>query len=112
MATMVAELEPLDATAFKTAYPSIELLGRVDGFIVNRACSHKWSFPQALKASIDNQTADKIAYPIGFDSHQTCPSCGTERFFNYETMTPGPLFRRRIFTPSIRMRPSRRGLLA
>lgn len=48
--------------------------------------SHTWNWPRPLHG----ERLD------GYDAHQTCFKCMTERFYNTQTLQPGPLYRRRI----------------
>ncbi|HZP06393.1 MAG TPA: hypothetical protein VFB43_15960 [Terracidiphilus sp.] len=46
--------------------------------------SHRWNWPRPIQGE----------KPDGFDAHQTCFKCMTERFYNTRTLQAGPLFRR------------------
>jgi hypothetical protein len=48
--------------------------------------SHQWNWPRPIQG-------DK---PSGFDAHQTCFKCMTERFYNTRTLQAGPLYRTRV----------------
>jgi len=48
---------------------------------------HNFGFPATTPGRI---------YPVEYDSHQVCVSCGQERLFNFETMTAGPMYRRKF----------------
>jgi hypothetical protein len=48
--------------------------------------SHEWNWPRPIQGS----KAD------GFDAHQTCFKCMTERFYNTRTLQAGPLYRTRV----------------
>jgi hypothetical protein len=47
-------------------------------------CVHSWGFPFSVPG---------VKYPAPYDSHQTCTACGKRRFFNFQKMEAGPLFR-------------------
>ena len=49
--------------------------------------SHRWNWPRPIQGQ----------RPDGFDAHQTCFKCMTERFYNTRTLQAGPLFRRLTF---------------
>ncbi len=50
------------------------------------ACpSHRWNWPRPIPSA---------ERPDGYDAHQTCFKCMTERFYNTRTLQAGPLFRR------------------
>jgi hypothetical protein len=53
-------------------------------FLVKLACpSHAWSWPRPIPGEPSS----------GFDAHQTCFKCSTERFYNTSTLQAGPLYR-------------------
>jgi len=53
-------------------------------------CSHEWGWPVTAK-----EMKAHYAVVAPFNSHQTCTLCGRQRFFNFETVEPGPMFERR-----------------
>jgi hypothetical protein len=109
MATAV--IQPIEASKTQQRLPVsewnqfIELISFTDR-ILRVHCMHRWSFPitSPKKAPVDNQQMATSYSEVhagrhsmrAFDSHQTCPKCGTERFYNSKTMKPGPMYRRRV----------------
>jgi hypothetical protein len=53
-------------------------------------CRHEWGFP------ISSEDMREYYQMVGKDSHQTCTICGRQRFFDFETLKPGPMFMRRV----------------
>jgi hypothetical protein len=49
--------------------------------------SHAWNWPRPIQGQ----------KPDGFDAHQTCFKCTTERFYNTRTLQAGPLYRSVVF---------------
>jgi hypothetical protein len=49
---------------------------------------HTWSWPQT-PVEMRNE------YPSGYDSYQTCTTCGAMRLYNVTTFSGGPMFRER-----------------
>jgi hypothetical protein len=47
---------------------------------------HRWNWPRPVQAG----------KPYGFDAHQTCFKCTTERFYNTSTLKAGPLYRSQV----------------
>ncbi len=41
-------------------------------------------------------TTPRRKYPVEYNTHQVCVTCGQERFFNFDTMTAGPMYRRKF----------------
>jgi hypothetical protein len=69
------------------ANSQIELVGRIDRAFIRMACSHhEWNWP------VSNPDAIKVD---GFDAHQSCTKCASQRLFNSKDWTPGPMFRKR-----------------
>lgn len=65
----------------------IELVGRIDRAFIRMACPrHEWNWP------LSNLDSVKID---GFDAHQNCTKCASERLFNSKRWIPGPIFRKR-----------------
>ncbi len=65
----------------------IELVGRIDRAFIRIACPrHEWNWP------LSNPDVVEID---GFDAHQSCTKCASERLFNSKNWTPGPMFRKR-----------------
>lgn len=53
-------------------------------FLLKLACpSHAWNWPRPIQGERAH----------GFDAHQTCFKCMTERFYNTQTLQAGPLYR-------------------
>jgi hypothetical protein len=50
---------------------------------------HSWNWPRPLMGERHD----------GFDAHQTCFKCNTERFYNTSLLQPGPLYRVRAPEP-------------
>lgn len=48
--------------------------------------SHTWNWPRPLHG-------ERLE---GYDAHQTCFKCMTERFYNTQMLQAGPLYRRRV----------------
>jgi len=64
----------------------IELVGPVDRAFIRMACTrHEWNWP------ILNRDIAKID---GFDAHQSCTKCASQRLFNSRNWIPGPMFRK------------------
>ncbi len=60
--------------------------------------SHSWSMPrtrqgQPLEVNYPWKAHPKDGQAI-FDAHQTCHSCGAQRFFNLKLWVSGPMFKR------------------
>jgi hypothetical protein len=65
----------------------IELVGPIDRAFIRMACPrHEWNWP------ISNRDIAKVD---GFDAHQSCTKCASERLFNSKNWIPGPVFRKR-----------------
>jgi hypothetical protein len=65
----------------------IELIGHVDRAFIRMACPrHEWNWPLSISDTV------KID---GFDAHQSCTKCASQRLFNSKKWTPGPMFRKR-----------------
>jgi len=68
----------------------VHILTGTDGVLESLfGCRHQWGFP---RTSPDM----KQHYEKPFNSHQTCTVCGRQRFFNFDTMKIGPMFRKRV----------------
>jgi len=63
---------------------SLKLVHGLDLVLLELCCSHKWSWPSAN----GNQSVID-----GFDSHQNCSECATERLFNSKSWKAGPMYR-------------------
>ncbi len=50
---------------------------------------HSWNWPRPFCGEIHQ----------GFDAHQTCFKCNTERFYDSHLLRPGPLYRVRVPEP-------------
>jgi len=48
------------------------------------ACNHLWSWP------INNE--DGLVHE-GYNAHQNCPKCASQRLFNSTVWKPGPIYR-------------------
>lgn len=56
-------------------------------FLLKLACpSHAWNWPRP-------NHGERVD---GFDAHQTCFKCMTQRFYNTQTLKAGPLYRSRV----------------
>jgi hypothetical protein len=65
----------------------IELIGHIDRAFIRMACPrHEWNWPLSISDTV------KID---GFDAHQSCTKCASQRLFNSKKWTPGPMFRKR-----------------
>jgi len=47
---------------------------------------HSWNWPRPIQGKT----------PEGFDAHETCFKCGTQRFYNTTRLKAGPLYRTRV----------------
>lgn len=64
--------------------------------LLKLACpSHAWNWPRPIQG----ERLD------GFDAHQTCFKCLTQRFYNTQTLKAGPLYRSRVPGPPVRTLP-------
>lgn len=63
---------------------TFKLVRGLDLVLLELCCSHKWSWPSA--------NADQSVIE-GFDSHQNCSKCATERLFNSKSWKAGPMYR-------------------
>lgn len=52
-------------------------------FLKVRCPNHEWGWPRIADTE----------KPVGFDAHQVCFKCTTERFFNSRLWKPGPMYR-------------------
>jgi hypothetical protein len=50
---------------------------------------HAWNWPRTIRG-------ERLE---GFDAHQTCFKCNTERFYDTRLLQPGPLYRVRVAEP-------------
>jgi hypothetical protein len=66
-------------------YPEgIRLIQGFHSILLKFACpSHAWNWPRPIRGQ----------KPAGFDAHQTCFKCSTERFYNTSNLQAGPLYR-------------------
>jgi hypothetical protein len=78
-------------------YPEgIRLIQGFHSILLKFACpSHAWNWPRPIRGQ----------KPAGFDAHQTCFKCSTERFYNTSNLQAGPLYRSLV--PGTRERVSR-----
>src|ERR1019366_10158954 len=74
---------------------SFKLVRGLDLVLLELCCSHKWSWPSA--------NADESVIE-GYDSHQNCSKCATERLFNSKSWNAGPMYRP-VPTGNRRIRP-------
>lgn len=70
----VAQVDP--------GYRMLTLAERLQRSLLAR-CNHNYTWPQ---------TRSNLTYPAGYNSHQTCGRCSDERFYDSQTMKPGPSF--------------------
>lgn len=69
------------------ANSQIELVGPIARAFISMACpQHEWNWP------LSNSQNLKVC---GFDAHQSCVKCASERLFDSRSWTPGPMFRKR-----------------
>jgi hypothetical protein len=74
----------------------IRLILGFDRILLMFTCpSHAWNWPRPIQGN----------KPDGFDAHQTCFKCSTERLYNTNTLQAGPLYR--TLVPGTVERPQR-----
>ncbi len=88
---MIQEALPIVSKKLQFPHDDIRILTGVDQVLENLfGCRHQWGFPLTSK---DMREHYKVVAP--FNSHQTCTNCGRHRFFNFQTVEPGPMFTKR-----------------
>jgi hypothetical protein len=74
----------------------VALLGFYERFMHRTRCGNgSWSRPFNLRRMQHSEPRPGMIYPEGFDSHQVCTQCGTQRYFDSKTWKAGALFFRR-----------------
>jgi hypothetical protein len=69
---------------------SVRLVLGFRRILLRLACPrHAWNWPRLIPGESHQ----------GFDAHQTCFKCNTERFYNSRLLKPGPLYRVRTAEP-------------
>jgi len=83
----------LKALSFPTRREIVGRIRLVLGFrrvLLALSCPrHAWNWPRPVRGEGH----------AGFDAHQTCFKCNTERFYNTSLLKPGPLYRVRVAEP-------------
>lgn len=82
-----SEIIPLPIASAKPKLQIIEPT-LLEGLSRMFGCRHKWGFPQTNPVWRRTQ-----AYPLAYDSHQSCNSCGAKRLYDFRANIAGPFFK-------------------
>lgn len=83
-------LQPLRFPGARQSAGHIRLVHGFERVVRTLICPrHSWNWPRPVRGESQE----------GFDAHQTCFKCNTERFYNTRLLQAGPLYRVRVPEP-------------
>jgi hypothetical protein len=86
-------LKPLNFSGTRDSAGRIRLVLGFERILRALICPrHSWNWPRPIRGV--SQTGID-----GYDAHQTCFKCNTERFYNTRLLQAGPLYRSRVPEP-------------